>query len=705
MSPAAKRPSLLHRVRPFTASGEPSSGPQLVRPGTGVFVSPHNGDYKEPVSHPGHHEPGPVESGAFLPLPQPIDPRGFELPPKTSRKRQHSKSFSGLRHGVGGLRSVVRRLSLSVKHHHKISKQHSAAAMAQTEGDMDQIMRENEMYGEDMKSPWYQSRPVVHQPSFNSLNGVGWGPSHFVPQPIPGYGTEPPILPDDLSSGAAARAAAAAQNEQIRLDRKASKIDYQSFRDDLPIKPSFDSESGIEISIQDATDSEDEVDIVRKDPANILPAEIMAQILSFLDADSLKQAELVSRTWYAQASSHHVWRDVFYREFRRRKMPLEATYGKPQSMGLGKALPNRDWKKMYAVRRALEKRWKNGKAAAIYLHGHKDSVYCVQFDEKKIITGSRDRTIRVWDAHFPWPCVKVIGAPHDPAAPVQAPTMVPSSDSPGASPFISICPPARPAIDLMTRDPEHDIHHSASILCLQYDDEIMVTGSSDSTCIVWDMRNDYKPICRLRGHTAGVLDVCFNDKYILSCSKDTNICIWDRHTRELLRTLTDHRGPVNAVQLRGDLAVSASGDGAAKLWDLKTFTCIKEFSSRDRGLACIEFSEDARTILAGGNDQVIYQFDAKTGELVKEYKGHTGLVRSLHLDNVNGRIVSGSYDQSVKVFDTESGELSIDLPGWTTSWMLSAKSDYRRIVATSQDARAVIMDFGYGLDGIDLLEE
>ena len=431
----------------------------------------------------------------------------------------------------------------------------------------------------------------------------------------------------------------------------------------------------------------------------------MAHVLSYLDADSLKNAELVSRVWHAQAVSRHVWRDVFRREYSR---PTSSDgYRKAKSMGLGKTMPNRDWKKMFAVRRALEQRWKDGKAAAIYLHGHKDSVYCVQFDENKIITGSRDRTIRIWDAHFPWPCLKVIGAPQDPAAPSPVGPLVINQDpeSPGSSPFISICPPARPATDLMANDSEDNIYHNASILCLQYDDQIMVTGSSDASCIVWDVRNDYKPICRLRGHTAGVLDVCFNDKYIISCSKDTNICVWDRQTFELLKTLTDHGGPVNAVQLRGHLVVSASGDGAAKLWNLKSFSCIKEFKSRDRGLACIEFSEDARTILAGGNDQVIYQFDANTGELLKEYKGHSGLVRSLHLDSANNRVVSGSYDQSVKVFDTETGELSIDLPGWTTSWMLSAKSDYRRIVATSQDSRAVIMDFGYGLDGIDLLEE
>lgn len=232
----------------------------------------------------------------------------------------------------------------------------------------------------------------------------------------------------------------------------------------------------------------------------------------------------------------------------------------------------------------------------------------------------------------------------------------------------------------------------------------MVTGSSDNTCIVWDMKDDYNPVRRLHNHNAGVLDVCFDDKHIVSCSKDTTICLWDRRTGDLLRTLTGHRGPVNAVQLRGDLIVSASGDGVAKLWNLKLGLCIKEFPSRDRGMACVEFSPDSRTILAGGNDQVIYHFDANSGELVRELTGHRGLVRSLHLDSANGRVISGSYDHSVKAYDLNTGDMLCNFEDWTTSWMLSAKADYRRIVATSQDTRAVIMDFGHQLPGIELLE-
>jgi F-box and WD-40 domain protein 1/11 len=86
-----------------------------------------------------------------------------------------------------------------------------------------------------------------------------------------------------------------------------------------------------------------------------------------------------------------------------------------------------------------------------------------------------------------------------------------------------------------------------------------------------------------------------------------------------------------------------------------------------------------------------------------EYKGHAGLVRSLFLDAANNRVLSGSYDQSMRVYDYTTGEDIAVYPNWTTSWILSAKSDYRRIVATSQDGRALLLDFGYGIDGVDML--
>lgn len=707
--PSARRRSSLHlRSRPRTAApgGTVPQVPAL--PLTGVWSSQQDGSYNNHAREHEHEHENELERRTFDGY-QDVEDTVLEettmAPAPVGRRRPKSLSFSSLRHSVDGLRALGRRLSVTLRT--KSSKH--ALRTSHEEANPDEAATRHQLAGGSWegrsRNAWFKGHSINRRPSLHSVTALQsfYAPPGYTSAPIPGNGSEPPILPFDLSGGAAARAAAAALNEMAKAERIAFRGDSNIF----DVKLIRDSESGIGIDIRDHSElSESELAVVRIDPVHYLPTELMAQILSYLDPQSLMRAELVSRSWREAASSHHVWRNVFRREFGRRQHSGTTTKRKKQSAGLGKTLPNQDWKRMFMVRQALERRWKEGKAAAIYLHGHTDSVYCVQFDENKIITGSRDRTIRIWDAHYPWTCLKIIGPPPGDmtglGANMPANHAVPS---PGRSPFLTICPPCRPAAGIAAPLEDASNYHSASILCLQYDDEIMVTGSSDFTCIVWDVRNDYKPIRRLVGHKAGVLDVCFDDRYIVSCSKDTTICVWDRHTGELVKRLIGHRGPVNAVQLRGDLIVSASGDGVAKLWNITSGLCIKEFQSKDRGLACVEFSEDARTILAGGNDQVIYQFDANTGELVNEMKGHTGLVRSLHLDCLNNRVVSGSYDMSVKVFDATSGELMIDLPGWTTSWMLSAKSDYRRIVATSQDSRAVIMDFGYGLDGIELLEE
>jgi len=250
----------------------------------------------------------------------------------------------------------------------------------------------------------------------------------------------------------------------------------------------------------------------------------------------------------------------------------------------------------------------------------------------------------------------------------------------------------------------YPLYHNQSILCLQYDAQILVTGSSDGTCIVYDIKDNYRPIRRLEHHSAAVLDLAFDERYIVTCSKDVSICVWDRETGEMLKQLRGHTGPVNAVQLRGNTIVSCSGDFRVKLWNIDTGKNIREFSGHTKGLACSQFSDDSRFIASAGNDKIIRIWDANTGECLKKIEAHHNLVRSLHIDSVSGRLVSGSYDQDIKVFDMESGRLLLDFPKWHASWVLGAKSDYRRIISTGQDPKILIMDFGLKVRGIDKLE-
>lgn len=121
----------------------------------------------------------------------------------------------------------------------------------------------------------------------------------------------------------------------------------------------------------------------KTDPVDVLPEELVVQILCCLDAGSLIEAELVSRRWFKSASSHHVWKHIFREEFgyANQGVPLQPEQFQVGGPGHGKKLPNQDWKTMWRARKALHQRWNDGHAAAIYLEGHTDSVYCVQFDE------------------------------------------------------------------------------------------------------------------------------------------------------------------------------------------------------------------------------------------------------------------------------------------------------------------------------------
>jgi len=190
--------------------------------------------------------------------------------------------------------------------------------------------------------------------------------------PIPGNGNAPPIIPRG-SGGAAARATAAAQNEYFGRNRQ-----FLMAEDQLG-----DRESGIGIAITTAGAVESAEDlssngISRVDFICSLPTELAIQILKHVDQATLRKAALVSKYWYMMTNTDDIWRTVFLRE----QTKAYAT-SQPVPLGAGLGLPSKvsDWKELYRVRENLRQNWVAGAAEAIYLNGHLDSIYCVQFDE------------------------------------------------------------------------------------------------------------------------------------------------------------------------------------------------------------------------------------------------------------------------------------------------------------------------------------
>lgn len=98
------------------------------------------------------------------------------------------------------------------------------------------------------KYPYQRRTPAAPYAQYNAPLQI-----EHCPVPIPGIGVEPPIIPDNPTSGAAARAAAATQNEILEFVRNLKLVEVR-----------MDAESGIGIEMQNKREEIIKAPIPRK---------------------------------------------------------------------------------------------------------------------------------------------------------------------------------------------------------------------------------------------------------------------------------------------------------------------------------------------------------------------------------------------------------------------------------------------------------
>ena len=297
-----------------------------------------------------------------------------------------------------------------------------------------------------------------------------------------------------------------------------------------------------------------------------------------------------------------------------------------------------NWSYLYKQRRRLEDNWAKGRYTNFQLphplypqEAHKECVYTLQFFGKWLVSGSRDKTLRVWDLETR----RLRGSPL--------------------------------------------VGHTQSVLCLQFDptkeEDVIISGSSDTSVIIWKFSTGQKMHEIPQAHRESVLNLRFDHRYLVTCSKDKLIKVWNRH--ELLPTDADypkvssnstakipsyivdtssmapsileakiasraikplqpytlimvldgHGAAVNAIQIDGDLIVSASGDRFIKLWRLADGSILKTLVGHQKGIACVQ--SDAKRIVSGSSDNSVRIYDHATGAEVAVLHGHTNLVRTV----------------------------------------------------------------------------
>ncbi|KZV67661.1 WD40 repeat-like protein [Peniophora sp. CONT] len=291
------------------------------------------------------------------------------------------------------------------------------------------------------------------------------------------------------------------------------------------------------------------------------------------------------------------------------------------------------------------------------LTGHLDIVYSVAFspDGTRIISGSHDRTIRIWDAETG----QMMGKPLE-----------------GHTDFVRS-------------------------VAFSPDGTRIASGSEDETVRIWDAETGQAVGNPLEGHTAGVCAVAFSPvgTRIVSGSRDGRIQIWDAKAEQAVGTpLEGHTADVLSVAFSpdGNHIASGSYDDPIRIWDAKTGSAVgAPLTGHTDTVYFTVFSPDSKHIVSGADDRTILIWDAQTGQLMgAPLKGHTGPVYSGAFSPDGTRIVSGSPDGTIRIWDAKTGQVVGKPLEGHTDWIHSVafSSDGTRIVSGSYDKTIRVWD-------------
>ncbi|KAL6866997.1 WD40-repeat-containing domain protein [Trichoderma novae-zelandiae] len=171
--------------------------------------------------------------------------------------------------------------------------------------------------------------------------------------------------------------------------------------------------------------------------------------------------------------------------------------------------------------------------------------------------------------------------------------------------------------------------HENGITCLQFDHNILATGSYDTTIKIWNVETG-ECIRTLRGHTSTVRTLQFDDAKLISGSFDKTIKIWNWHTGECISTLQGHADGVLSIHFDGCKLASGSIDKTVKIFsfDTKQTWTLRGHSD---WVNHVRIDSASRTVFSASDDLSVKLWDLDSKQCIKTYLGHVGQVQQILL--------------------------------------------------------------------------
>ncbi|XP_058761955.1 cleavage stimulation factor subunit 50-like [Vicia villosa] len=238
-----------------------------------------------------------------------------------------------------------------------------------------------------------------------------------------------------------------------------------------------------------------------------------------------------------------------------------------------------------------------------HLSEHKNVARCAKFspDGRFVATGSADTSIKLFEV-----------------SKIKQSLLPDAKDAPVRSVLKTYYDHTQPINDL-------DFHPQGTIL---------VSGAKDQTIRFFDVsKANAKRSYRVIQDTHNVRSVSFHPSgdFLLAGTDHAIPHLYDINTFQcyLSANVPDNspNGAINQVRYSGtgSMYVTASKDGAIRLWDGITANCVRSITAAHATAEATSaiFTRDQRFVLSCGKDSTIKLWEVGTGRLVKQYLGAT----------------------------------------------------------------------------------
>ncbi|KAI1772150.1 WD40 repeat-like protein [Hypoxylon cercidicola] len=318
------------------------------------------------------------------------------------------------------------------------------------------------------------------------------------------------------------------------------------------------------------------------------------------------------------------------------------------------------------------------------LEGHEGGVWALQYEGNVLVSGSTDRSVRVWDIEKGL-CTQVF---YGHTSTVRCLQILMPTDTGKVENGQAVMMPPKPLIITGSRDSHLRVWRLPESGSRRY----IQTGppANDADCPYF--------IRTLQGHNHSVRAIAAHADTLVSGSYDNTVRVWRISTGETVHVLQGHTQKVYSVVL--DVArnrcISGSMDSFVKIWDLETGSCLHTLEGHSLLVGLLDLRDER--LVSAAADSTLRIWDPESGRCQSTLTAHTGAITCFQHDG--RKVISGS-DRTLKMWDIRTGECIQDLLT-DLSGVWQVRFDERRCVAAVQRDNLTyveILDFGAVRDG------